>query len=631
MIQAQRAPVRPRVTTVAGAALLLEEEVQRLLDEGQYGCVIIFGDPGSGKTTAVQHLATLFAGDERLQLLDMAVGLAESPVLHSSLLIAACSSTQTIRTLSEQHRYFKNIGAHIFAVYRLAPWSQDDLIEYLLAVHRPLCASVMARVQPKDIPLLQGNPELWRVVLDQLAADSTLPGIREALHRHLEAQLSDSDLLERARSVCLNALVTTTDGLPDSLEKLARPGFGKELLRVLRHPAAQMMLASERIAADLADDGDCDYLARRLPRPLVRAAAGLVRENVRALEHLQRLLAGSPWSHAMALSLLHATGHRELLPARPPRALAGAYLEEIAWAGVDLSGADLTEADLSGADLHGANLSEAIAHTTNLAQASLQAATLTKLKATKIVLTGANLSWAQAEYAALDDADLEGAILTGANLRGATLMGANLAGANCRDAVLRSVCFPGAILTGTCFAGADLARAVLSNLCLREADWLGANFKEAILEGCDLEGVLLPGANFYRANLKGALLTGASMPDANFRFACLVNAGLADVDWERAEWCGADLRGVSFHLGSTRSGLVGSPIACEGSRTGFYTDDYDEQTYKSPEEIRKANLCGADLRGAHFYGVDFYLVDLRGALFTTGLKDFFRSSGAILE
>jgi hypothetical protein len=33
-------------------------------------------------------------------------------------------------------------------------------------------------------------------------------------------------------------------------------------------------------------------------------------------------------------------------------------------------------------------------------------------------------------------------------------------------------------------------------------------------------------------------------------------------------------------------------MGCEGSRTGFYTDD---QTYKPPEEIRKANLCGAVL------------------------------------
>ena len=82
------------------------------------------------------------------------------------------------------------------------------------------------------------------------------------------------------------------------------------------------------------------------------------------------------------------------------------------------------------------------------------------------------------------------------------------------------------------------------------------------------------------------------------------------INWERADLRGADLRGASFHLGSSRSGLVGSPIACEGSRTGFYTDDFNEQDFKAPEEIRKANLCGADLRGACLDGVELH--DLTG-------------------
>ncbi|MGD0205417.1 MAG: pentapeptide repeat-containing protein, partial [Dehalococcoidia bacterium] len=60
----------------------------------------------------------------------------------------------------------------------------------------------------------------------------------------------------------------------------------------------------------------------------------------------------------------------------------------------------------------------------------------------------------------------------------------------------------------------------------------------------------------------------------------LGDAGLAEVDWPGANLRDADLRGASFHLGSSRSGLVGSPIACEGSRTGFYTDDYHDQEVK---------------------------------------------------
>ena len=112
--------------------------------------------------------------------------------------------------------------------------------------------------------------------------------------------------------------------------------------------------------------------------------------------------------------------------------------------------------------------------------------------------------------------------------------------------------------------------------------------------------------------------------------ANLCNTGLAEIEWEYADLRDADLRGATFHLGSSRSGLVGSPLASEGSRTGFYTDDYEEQTFKAPEEIRKANLCGADLRGANLKGVDFYLVDLRGARYDADQKDHFRRCRAIL-
>ena len=93
----------------------------------------------------------------------------------------------------------------------------------------------------------------------------------------------------------------------------------------------------------------------------------------------------------------------------------------------------------------------------------------------------------------------------------------------------------------------------------------------------------------------------------------------------------ADANGASFHLGSSRCGLVGSPIACEGSRTGFYLEENIEHEIQPPEEIRKANLCGADLRGAEIDGVDFYLVDLRGAQYTSDQALQFRRTGAILR
>jgi hypothetical protein len=79
-----------------------------------------------------------------------------------------------------------------------------------------------------------------------------------------------------------------------------------------------------------------------------------------------------------------------------------------------------------------------------------------------------------------------------------------------------------------------------------------------------------------------------------------------------------------------RGGLVfGEPS--EGTRSGFYTDEYLDQSFRPPEEERKANLRGADLRGAHVEETDFYLVDLREARYTEAQEGYFRRCGAILE
>jgi uncharacterized protein YjbI with pentapeptide repeats len=169
----------------------------------------------------------------------------------------------------------------------------------------------------------------------------------------------------------------------------------------------------------------------------------------------------------------------------------------------------------------------------------------------------------------------------------------------------------------------------LNGLPLRKARLDGALFAHAQMVGCDMEGMDLRGADFTKSLLKDVLLTGSRMPRARFVEACLQGAGLADVDWEEADLRFADMRNCTFHLGSSRSGLVDSPIASEGSRTGFYGDEFDQQTYRAPEEIRKANLCGADIRNARIEGTDFYLVDLRRTKYTRQQFEHLRRCGAI--
>lgn len=620
MIEPKRAPVRPRGFPLQTTTpLLIDEEILSFVESGSRGNIAILGSIGSGKTTALAHLAAVLSPT----VFDEQVGLLDEPaswqLLDGPARLVIYTACQQIPVLSH------------LAVYRLAPWNQDDLIEYLLAVHRPRCASVMARVHTKDHGLLSGLPELWRIALDRLAGDESLPDVRHALHDYLQGHVTDTDLIERARSACLTVLMTPNLSLADTVTAIAKPGFAEGLIHLLRHPPMQRMLAAERIAADLHRETDCDYLAKRLPRDLVEAGGQLIVQAARALEHLHALIAGPAWSHAMAVSLLHAAGASANLRDRAPTNLAGAYLEGVSWPCVRLPNADLSECDLTRADLRASHLDRGMLQKSILRQACLSDASLNHFVAIEADISDADLSGVRAYGAQFCYSTLQNAELSGGFFEKASFLGANLRRTFFRAANLTETIFQDAKLDETDFTSADLTCADLEGHCLRKANWSGACFHRAFMDQCDLEFMTLPDADFRGARLRGALMTGSTMLRANFQGACLQAAKLADIEWEEADLRDVDLRDASFHMGSTRSGLVGSTIPCEGSKTGFYTDDFDEQSYKAPEDIRKANLCGADLRGAILDGVDFYLVDLRGAQFDEKYADHFRRCGAILE
>jgi uncharacterized protein YjbI with pentapeptide repeats len=603
MIEPQRAAVRPRVISPeTGEELPLEDVVRSFLDAGLHRTIHLQGDADS-TAMALHHLAFIFAGRPEVKF-------RTSPVP----LVTLCGPTAG-------HRRLK---------YHLALWGRDDWIEYLLAEHRDRCASVMARLLSSDRPETHdGSPYLWRIVLDRMAADDSLATPREALLRHVYSLVGDPALLPKVQAACIEAVVS-----PKKAESKSAPSSAQQLSEtlpslLLSHPGLRLLVAADKVAADLAGGADCAYLAGRLPRRLVREAAHLIKPLPEALAHLNDLVLTNRW--AMAASLLHATDSGWVPdPKRLPN-LAGAYLRRAAWPDASLVGLVAHGADLAGADLRRCDLTDATLISANLAGACLQRARLVDGSASSANLVKADLSFVYAAGASFHTADLRGADLDGARLAEACLESAHLAGACLTEADLRGARLAGAVLDGADLGGANLTWARLPGVKLKESRCVGAAFAEADLTGCDLEGLELPAADFRGADLTGALLTGTSMPDGRLDGARLRQAGLAEVDWERASLRGADLTGATFHLGTSRSGLVGSPIACEGSKTGFYTDDYNEQDFKSPEEIRKANLCFADLRGALLDTVDFYLVDLRGALLDPEQEEHARRCGAILH
>jgi uncharacterized protein YjbI with pentapeptide repeats/energy-coupling factor transporter ATP-binding protein EcfA2 len=575
MITPRRALVRPRVLMAqTGDSLQLELVLQDLMASSKPAYVCLIGPAGSGKTTALEHLASVFEGHE--------IVLFDEPQPND--LVNLPTSRWIVFTSPTVEDRFP--WAHS---YQLAPWGQDDCIEYLLAAHKERCGSVMARLRnAPGLALLLGNPQLCRIVLDEIAADDSLSSVRSALLKHIEKRFPSQN----------DGLIVAEEGFELFLGNSEKAEFAtwlhekesEDSRKLLRHRPVQLMLAVAHVLNRLKKTG-CPILEHRFPRELVSEIALEAGRRPLVLDILRRGLKERSQRHAMAASILHASGVQWSPKKRSKLMLTGAYLNGAIWQGLELPGIDLTDADLSNAELQQTNLGESRAVRTNFRHANLSGASLLKFLAVQADLAHADLSRSDSREGFFDGADLEGADFSGANLCGASFAGANLTNACFRDADLREACLTGAVLDDADFSNANLNRAILSDLKLNRATFVQAGFRGARLVKSDLEEMELPKADFRQANLRNALLTGSTMPDACFDGACLVGAGLAEIDWERASLRGADLTGVSFHLGSSRCGRVGSPIASEGTRTGFYTDEFTEQDFKAPEEIRVMPIC----------------------------------------
>ncbi len=621
MIDPMQAPVRPRVIAERSrGTVLLEELVAEMAAAGEVAVLTLYGPRGVGITTALRHLQHLFGSQVDLTLTD----------LNSAVLF--------------EQRTSGMIGFPVNGVSsgsgmlecRLSGWERDEWIEYLLAVHRDRCASVMRRIHHDPFAVsLCGNPNLWSQVLDELAADEGLTGVKSALIRIVERWFPDStSRRETERRIFQD--MTGCGGKPLGWMTMGS-SLSVEQVRLLYVPAVALLMASQAAWDDL-QMVDVYGLPQKWPRELVDDVGAKVAESPSMQDKLRGWLVPKYHNaHPLAVSLLHAAkASWQLEPARffgilrGQLNLAGAFLEGADCSKLKLARCNMTGASFSHAQFTATNLRKAIAQKAQFDGACLRQAKLTRFNGSFACFINADLSDAWGTDVEFREAGLSFANLRNAQLTRSWFVGADLSSAILRGADLRRSCFLRARLDAADFTQANLDFANLSELDLTVAQFERACFRSAQMCRCNLERMVLPDADFESASLYGAVMTGSVMPRANFARAELKGARLAEVEWESVNLRNADLTGATFHMGSTRSGLVGSSIPSYGSRTGFYTDELNEQDFKSPEEIRKANLRGADLRGAKIDHVDFYLVDLRDALYDPDQEEQLRRTGAIL-
>ena len=595
---------------------MLEDAVVSLLAASMDQVVELFAEHASDAQMALQHLAALPFADQLHLTTDW------------SSLRSHSDSTGQLTVLAHSNRDLLQEST-----WQIAPWTDDDLIEFLLSKYPEKCSAVMAQIRSDPgRDLLNGSPSLSTLVVEKIVKSNKPSDIRSALRQVIIEKTGERTTLESAQDFSARRFLGTDQLFRAKPRDIERRLVEKSLIGLLSHRSIQLLLTADRLKFALNAQGKRYFPTKHLSMDLIDETALAIKDDQKAIKKL-RVLAKSDKGHVapMAASVLHRVDPNWQPSVANCASLSGASLKAAMWDGVNLAKMDLRDVNLRRSRLVGANLSRSMMNGAKLSGCDFTRADFSDSKSFFADFRFANLTSANLDKGVFASAQLTSACLDHAHACDACFIRSNLTDASLNNVRLTHCDLSWATLKGAKLQGAVLIRCQLSDLCLQDTDLCGVLLESCCLDRANMEFIELHDVVFDQSSLYGALLTGSKMRNASLQNVRLRNAGLADIEWEGADLRGTDLSGASFHLGSTRSGLVDSPIASHGTRTGYYTDDYNDHSYKDPEEIRKANLSGADLRGAFVDDVDFYLVDLRDAKYDSSQEEHFRRCDAILE
>ena len=516
---------------------------------------------------------------------------------------------------------------------KLASWGRDEAIEYLMAKSPEKCKSVMTRLlKADDLWIANGSPRITSIVLDQMIQSETLNSVEQAVLAHFNTL----DLKDEQRSaisyLCIENLFSD-DKAGIALCDLAPHLISHATVKILSNEPVRYAIVTERIVRALRTSETPKVMMKRWPNAFTAFIGDKIKTDVKVNNFLN-LLANDPQKHSAsnAASLL-VHNDKNWKPTIVDRQNYGnGNFSCVNWAELSFDTAFLAFADLSMATLRKTNFRNATLSSANFFKAYLAAANLTNCSAWRADFSEANMRAVNARLGGFFKANFERAILECSDLANTNFKEAILRDADLSNCYLEKAKFAKADLTNVNFKksrlkGAKFPRADLRTANLTETDLSETNLKRSLLQGQSLENVKMVSTLF-----NNAILTGTKFRNCDMRNCFLNNAKMADIDWEDCDLRGANFLNCQFQMGSTRAGTgVDSPYPSHGTRTGYYTDDYDDHYFKSPEERRKANLCGCNLTGAKVNDADFYLVDLRGAIYDDTQKEHFQKCGAILS
>ena len=675
MIKPILSTVAPRVfSPTTDSILQLTDEIEVLLRRESPAKVRL---DGYGCQDALSHIAATMADQVSSGQLHLGNALPLETTPHVTII--------TNPKYRYSHAIAKKLHEFDFdIILRLSPWGRDDFIEYLLAEHPKQCASVMDRLKGRDTSFASGSPMVWRIILDRMAGDQSSSDPEAIILSEVHLRLNNPSLAKAIADRMIfppgNPYGSETRGVfghPPGVDSSAFHNVFFDWSQssasdLLVHESVQIPFALERLKERMRGSiSELNLLMRYHFRPgMLRRIAKEIAGEKTVHDKLNQLFKHNrPRTTANCASLLAAVD-----PKWRPRGkeldLHDADLKGVEWVDVNLSRSSLVRANFSNADLSGAQLRSCRLAMANFENARLCHVDLSSPEHERALATELNsgeslLSKAREKIDSIrrkkkkPNRDHQGSRRNqkdktdSARMQRAfnQFLRVNFQAADLSDSVLSGSQFSEANFSGANLVRVTANRTAFYRSALSDANWSDGDFTESwfkeldmsrlTMDGCvmvhcwfenvSFEGLTAQDVDFSRATMNASIWTESRLQECNFLDAQISNARMAEIEWEHCDLRGADLRGCTFHMGSTRSGIVNSPYPSHGTRTGFYTDDYLDQHFQAPETIRKASLYGCDIRGANIHGVDFYLVDLREAKFDPDQREQLIATGAILD
>ncbi len=554
---------------------------------------------------AISYLRHFYVNDPRIQFASSSIA--------NEVNESCCVLVHTEQTIRPQHTLC------------VAPWDRDDIIHYMLSTDAAACASIINRIKLDCYALLQGGYAFWKCIVEAMLESPNEEDFLQILVTVLRGRLPSIPSMLGLDKVTWLADQLLMAGGNDRLFLLSDDPIFKSLLSFA---PLRLNIEADRFAAQVICHNK-SLLQRLHSKERLIAVSQRLRCNKQVADFLKGCVYESYAS--TSASILSQIDKRWKPSKHNDYPFQSAYLSAADWNGVSLEEAKFGAANLSSICLDNSVLTNSVFHFAKCDGASFADASMRGVIAHEASFFAAKFPRVEMCEAKWHDCNFSQANFEEACLNESVFIRCDLSDASFRTCTGNLLSLSDCKLAGADFSEAQMSRSHLEGLDLREAVLHRTNFSNTNLFRVVLESLNINHCNFSDANLSEGLLSGTRMLETNLFRANLVNAKLGEVEWENCDLREANLSGATFHFGSTRCGIVGSPYPSHGTRTGFYTDDREDLYFKTPELVRKASLIGCDLRGANLHGVDFYLVDLRDAILDPNQRQLVAASGAILD